>query len=399
MGDEVLDSYYRPTVAEISLDAIERNVKAFRDRMAPGTKLLASVKANAYGHGAAETAKSAVAAGADYLGVAFLDEALQLRKAGVTAPVLVLGFTPPEGFELARRHGITLTVYRHEQLDAIEDMAANGPKLKVHVKIDTGMGRLGVLPGPDAERFLERVCAMDRIDAEGMFTHYAKADETDKSHSLMQAERFRTVVDYVRRHSLPLSIIHAGNTAAGIDLPEHAGQMLRLGIGMYGLYPSGEVRKERIALEPALTLKTRVVHAKTVQAGESISYGGRYVASRPESVGTIPVGYADGFSRMLSGRAEALLRGRKVPVLGTICMDQCMIGLDGVELGGASPVEPGEEVVLIGRQGDEAITAEDVAEKLGTINYEVTCMIAARVPRVYLKGGETVAVSNPITSC
>lgn len=383
-------------MAEISLDAIERNVLAFRDRLPSGTRLLASVKANAYGHGAVETARCAVSAGADYLGVAFLDEALQLRQAGIEAPILVLGYTPPEGFEPARQHGITLTLYRHEQLDAVERLAANGPKLKAHVKIDTGMGRLGVLPGPEAERFLERGCAISTLEVEGMFTHYSKADETDKSHTLMQAERFASVVDYVRRHSLPLSIIHAGNSAAGIDLPEHAGEMLRLGIGMYGLYPSDEVRKDRIRLEPALTLKTRVVHAKTVQAGESISYGGRYVTRRAESIGTIPVGYADGFSRMLSGKAEVLVRGRRVPVLGSICMDQCMIGLDGVEDGGANRVEVGEEVVLIGRQAGETITAEEVAAKLGTINYEVTCMVAARVPRVYVRNGQTVAVRNPL---
>lgn len=398
MGDEVLDSYYRPTVAEISLDAIENNVKAFREKLPSGTRLLASVKANAYGHGAPETARSAIAAGADYLGVAFLDEALQLRRAGIAAPVLVLGYTPEEGWELARRHGITLTLYRNEQLDAIEQMTTEGPKLKAHVKIDTGMGRLGVFPGPDAERFLDRACSLPGLEVEGMFTHYAKADEADKSHMLMQSERFQSVVDYVRKHSLPLSIIHAGNSATGIDLPEHTRGMLRLGIGMYGLYPSDEVRKDRIELEPALSLKTRVVHAKTVRAGEGISYGARYVTRRDESIGTIPIGYADGFSRMLSGKAEALLRGRRVPVLGSICMDQCMIGLDAAETGGAGRVEVGEEVVLLGSQGSERITAEEIAAKLGTINYEVTCMIAARVPRVYVKNGEITNVVNPIIS-
>lgn len=395
---EVVDSYYRPTIAEISLDAIERNVKAFRERLVPGTRLLASVKANAYGHGAAEAAGSAIEAGADYLGVAFLDEALQLREAGIEAPILVLGHTPEEGWDLARRKGITLTLYRNEQLDAIEHMATNGPKLKAHVKIDTGMGRLGVRPGPEAERFLERACRLKALEVEGMFTHYAKADEADKTHMRMQADRFASVVDYVRKHSLPLEIIHAGNSATGIDLPEYAGEMLRLGIGMYGLYPSGEVDKDRIALEPALSLKTQVVHTKTVQAGEGISYGARYVTSRTESIGTLPIGYADGFSRMLTGRAEVLLRGSRVPVRGTICMDQCMIGLDGVEGGGAGAVELGEEVVIIGRQGGECITADEIAAKLGTINYEVTCMIAARVPRVFVKNGERVAVRNPVFS-
>ncbi|MBB6730830.1 alanine racemase [Cohnella zeiphila] len=393
-----MDSYYRPTVAEISLDALERNVKAFREGIAPGTRLLASVKANGYGHGAVETARAAIRAGADYLGVAFLDEALELRNAGIEAPILVLGATPPEGFPLARRHGITLTLYRDEQLNAIETMTSPGPRLKAHVKIDTGMGRLGVRPGPEAERFLERACKMAALEVEGMFTHYAKADESDKTHARMQAERFASVAEYVRRNGLPLQVVHAGNSAAGIDLPENVGQMLRLGIGMYGLYPSGEVRRDRIALEPVLSLKTRIVHVKTVPAGEIISYGGRYRTARPEKIGTIPIGYADGFSRMLTGKAEALVRGRRVPVRGTICMDQCMLGLDAAEDIGPGEVEPGEEAVLIGRQGSEAITAEEVADKLGTINYEVTCMVASRVPRVYLQNGEKVAVRNPLFS-
>ncbi|RUS45353.1 alanine racemase [Cohnella sp. AR92] len=391
-----MESYYRPTVAEIDLDALEHNVRAFRSRLADGTKLLASVKANAYGHGAVESAKSAIAAGADYLGVAFLDEALQLRQGGVEAPILVLGYTPSEAFGIAREQGITLALYRQDQLDAIEKLSAHGPKLKAHVKIDTGMGRLGVLPGPEAERFLDRACSLPQLDVEGMFTHYAKADETDKTHSLMQAERFRGVAEYVRRSGLPISIIHAGNSAAGIDLPEQIGQMLRLGIGMYGLYPSDEVRKEEIELQPVLSLKTKIVHVKTVPPGEGISYGGRYVTTRSERVGTIPIGYADGFSRMLTGKAEVLLRGQRVPVLGAICMDQCMISLDAVESSSGSTVEPGEEVVLIGRQGDKVLTANEVADKLGTINYEVTCMLASRVPRVYMRNGNPTSLLNPL---
>jgi alanine racemase len=389
-----VDDYYRPTVAEISLDALERNIRSFRARLPGRTKLLASVKANAYGHGAVETAREAVAAGADYLGVAFLDEALQLRRAGIAAPILVLGYTPPEGFAAAREHGVTLTVCRYDSLDAAAALPAAGPKLKVHVKIDTGMGRLGLLPGAEAERFLDRACSLPQLEVEGMFTHYARADETDKSYTLMQAERFTRMVDYVRRAELPVSIIHAGNSAAGIDLPEYVGGMLRLGISMYGLYPSAEVNREAVPLEPVMTLKTRIVQVKTLGPGEGVSYGSRYVTRGEERIGTLPVGYADGFSRMLSGKAEVLLRGSRTPVVGAICMDQCMIRLDGVP--GAETVEPGEEVVLIGRQGDSVLTAEEVAAALGTINYEITCMVATRVPRVYRKQGRIVAVVNPL---
>ena len=391
-----MDCYYRPTTAEISLDALERNIGAFRRRMAAGAKLLASVKANAYGHGAVEIARGAIASGADYLGVAFLDEALQLRASGIEAPILVLGYTPPAGFAIARDQGITLTLYRDEMLEAAESLPAAGKKLKAHVKIDSGMGRLGVLPGKEAERFLERAFSVPQLEVEGMYTHLARADEEDKSYTGMQLDRFASVADYARRSGMPLSIVHTGNSATGIDLPAHTGDMLRLGIGMYGLYPSGEVRADEIPLEPVLSLKTSVVRVKRLPAGEGISYGTRYFTTGAETIGTLPIGYADGYSRMLSGKAEVLVRGRRVPVVGTICMDQCMIRLnDALEPGDPSVAE-GEEVVLIGRQGDACITAEEVADRLGTINYELVCMLAARVPRVYRSQGEVVAVVNPL---
>ncbi|KIL35756.1 alanine racemase [Cohnella kolymensis] len=391
-----MDCYYRPTVAEISLDALGRNIGAFRERLAAGTKLLASVKANAYGHGAAEVARHAVACGADYLGVAFLDEALELRKAGIQAPILVLGYTPPEGFPVAREHNITLTLYRDEMLDAARSLPETGKKLKAHIKIDSGMGRLGLLPGQQAEGFLERAFAIGQLEVEGLFTHFAKADELDKQYTMMQAERFSTVVDYVRRSGMPVSIVHSGNSAAGIDLPGHVGEMLRLGISMYGLYPSSEVGTQAIQLEPVLSLKTKIVHVKNVKAGEGISYGCRYFTTGLETIGTLPIGYADGFSRMLTGKAEALLRGVRVPVVGTICMDQCMIRAGDARLEGEPPIEPGEEVVLIGRQGNEFISAEELAAKLGTINYELICMIASRVPRIYQSNGNVAAVTNAL---
>ena len=384
-------SYYRPTVAEVSLDALAHNIRAFRANLPPGTRILASVKANAYGHGAVETAREAVAAGADYLGVAFLDEALQLRRAQIRAPILVLGYTPAAGLAAAREHDITVTVWRHDILDAAANLPENGKKLKVHIKIDTGMGRIGVLPGPEAESLLEKAFRLPQLEVEGLYTHYARADEKDKSYTDMQITRFAGVVEYVRKSGMPIPIIHQGNSAAGIDLPRHVGGMLRLGIGMYGLYPSEEVNRLAVKLEPVMTLKTEIVHVKRLGPGEGISYGTRYFTKAAETIATLPVGYADGFSRMLSGKAEVLIRGRRYPVVGTICMDQCMVRLEDDAL------EPGEEVVLIGRQGDEVITAEEVAAKLGTINYEVTCMVAARVPRVYRKGGKVVAVTNMLS--
>ncbi|MFC5405081.1 alanine racemase [Cohnella soli] len=390
-----MDCYYRPTVAEISLDALARNIGAFRGRIAAGTKLLASVKANGYGHGAVEIANAAVAAGADYLGVAFLDEALQLREAGIVAPILVLGYTPPEGLHVARDNDITVTVFREDTLDAVDQLPVEGRRLRAHVKIDSGMARLGVLPA-DAEKFLQRAAGTSQLEVEGMFTHFARADEKDKAYTRMQADRFATAVRAAKKVGLNIPIVHAGNSATGIDLPEDVGQMLRLGIGMYGLYPSDEVDAEVLTLEPALALKTQVVHVKSLAAGEGIGYGTRYFTTGNELIGTLPIGYADGYSRMLSGKAQALVRGRRVPIVGTIAMDQCMIRLDDAIAHGEPPIAPGEEVVLIGRQGDEEISAEEIAAWLGTINYEVTCMIAARVPRKFRQDDATVQVVNAL---
>ncbi len=267
-----MDCYYRPTVAEISLDALDHNIGAFRKHLAAGTKLLASVKANAYGHGAVEIARRAVAAGADYLGVAFLDEALQLRASGVDAPILVLGYTPPAGFPVARENGITVTLYRDEMLDEIANLPVKQSKLKAHIKIDSGMGRLGLLPGKDAELFLERAFKLPQLEIEGLYTHYARADERDKEYTLLQVERFAGVVDYARRSHMNIPIIHSGNSAAGIDSPKYVGNMIRLGISMYGLYPSAEVNSQQVKLKPVLTLKTSVVHVKTL-AGRALATG------------------------------------------------------------------------------------------------------------------------------
>lgn len=394
-----VDTYYRPTRAEISLDALRSNIRAFRNSAPEGMKLLASVKANAYGHGLVPVSREAEACGADYLGVAFLDEALRIRAAGIKTPILVLGYVPAHALDLARSLDITIALYRDDALEAARSLPLDGPRLKVHVKLDTGMGRLGRLAdgSGDAMRFLEEALRVPQLHVEGLFTHFAKSDEADKSYTELQYGRFAAVADEVRRRGLPIEILHSANTAAGMDTPELGGGMLRLGIGMYGLYPSDEVDRNRLALQPVLSLRSELVHVKELTERWGISYGTRYFAERGERIGTIPIGYADGFSRLLSGKAQALVRGQRVPVAGTICMDQCMVALNGAEAATGSPVEAGEEAVLIGRQGEAEITAEELAAQLGTINYEVTCMIASRIPRVYVRGGEIVEVENPLS--
>lgn len=394
-----LDLFYRPTWAEISLDALRHNLQAVRDAIPSECRLMASVKANAYGHGAIEVAEAAERFGVDYLGVAFLDEALQLRRAGIQSPILVLGYVPGEALQLAREQDVTISLFREDVRQAAERLPElrNGRKLKVHIKIDSGMGRLGLLGHDEALSFIERSLLTPQLEVEGLFTHYAKADEENKAYTKLQYDRFRKIAEAVKERGWSISIIHAANSAAGIDTPEWAGNMVRLGISMYGIYPSDEVEKQRVNLKPVLSLKTKLSLIKTPPPGWGISYGTHYITEGEEMIGTLPIGYADGFSRMLTGKAHGLVRGVKSPILGTICMDQCMIGLDAVrQLAGQEVIAAGEEVVLIGSQGDASIPVEEVAQQLGTISYEVICMLAARVPRVYVENGSIVKMRNAL---
>ncbi|MFD0697783.1 alanine racemase [Paenibacillus sp. GCM10027628] len=392
-----MDAFYRPTWVEISLDALRSNIEGFQKVLPEGMKLMAVVKADAYGHGAVAVSKEAIAVGVDYLGVAFFDEALELRNAGITAPILVLGYTPPEGVEMAREQDITIAVYSREVLDALRKQAQEqkdpeqAKKLKIHVKLDTGMGRLGLNTEKDAIPFIEQALALPNVVVEGLFTHYANADEIDKTYTIEQYRRFERIVDHFKKKEIEFPFIHAGNSAAAIDLPNLTYSMVRLGISMYGLYPSEEVNKQKIELKPVLSLKTGIVHLKTLPPNSGISYGTIYFTKSDEKIATLPIGYADGFSRMLSTKAEALIRGRRVPIVGRICMDQCMANVTEVP-----DVQAGDEVVLVGEQDGERITVEDVAGQLGTINYEFICMISHRVAKVYVRNGIREDAINPL---
>ncbi|GIP39944.1 alanine racemase [Paenibacillus sp. J31TS4] len=385
-----MDSFYRPTWLEISLDALRANLLAFRRRLPETIRMLAVVKADAYGHGAVEVAKEALDAGAEYLAVALLDEALELREAGVTAPILVLGYTPETGIPLALEHDITLTVFTDAMLEALAARAGTGKRARVHIKLDTGMGRIGLHDEEEALAFIRRAVAMPELNVEGMFTHFARADEEDKSYTFEQHARFERVVKRLDAEGLSIPLLHTGNSAAAIELPELSYNMVRLGISMYGIYPSDEVKKDIVRLEPVMALKTTIVHLKELPAGCGVSYGSRYVTQRDgERIATLPIGYADGYSRMLTGKAQALVRGVRVPVAGTICMDQCMLTLkDGPE------AAIGDEVVLFGRQGEAVLAVEELADAMGTIPYEVVCMMARRLPRVYIRGGQAVRTVN-----
>lgn len=392
-----MQGQYRPTQADINLDHLCTNVEAFRKALPQGMKFLACVKANAYGHGAVEMARELERVGVDYLSVAFLDEALELRQHGITIPILVLGYTPPEGIAAAWKHDVTITLFSREVLDAIRHLDAStfANKLKVHIKIDSGMGRLGLLPGDEALAFIQEVASLNQVMLEGMFTHFARADEEDKTYTLEQYRRFQGVVHALRDQGCSIPIIHTANSAAAIDTPELSYDMVRVGISLYGLYPSAEVNHQVVKLSPVLTLKTKAVLVKTLPPHWGISYGTRYFTQGYERIATLPIGYADGYSRMLTGKAQVLVRGSRVPVVGTICMDQCMVSLQSFAEE-AEEIQVGEEVVLIGHQSDGVITADEVASQLGTIAYEVICMMAHRIPRVYTRGGAVVAKINPL---
>lgn len=383
------DVYFRDTVAAVDLDAIRHNVRQFRRHLPDSVRLMAVVKADAYGHGAVPVARAALAAGADCLAVAFLDEALELRAGGISAPILVLGYTPPRAVEEAVKNDVTLTVYSEEVVEALGRQAAReGRDVDVHVKVETGMGRLGLLE-EEFPSFLRRFIRFPHLRIKGVFTHFACADESDKGYTHFQHQRLLWFVDRLRETGMDVPLVHCSNSAAAIDLPEYAHALVRLGISMYGYYPSEEVNREVVQLKPALTLKTRIVRLKRPPEGTGISYGKTVTVDGSRWIATIPVGYADGLNRHLSNRGSALVRGRRVPIVGRICMDQAM--LDVTE---AMPVSVGDEVVLYGRQGDEMISVDEVARLLDTITYEVTCAVGWRVPRVYLEDGKPVGVVN-----
>lgn len=377
------NEYYRDTWAEINLDDIEENVKNMRSRMAEASKLFAVVKANGYGHGAVEVARTALLAGADYLAVAFLDEALALRNAGIHAPILVLGASRPADILVAAKQDIILTVFDVEWLTrATEHLQGN--KIKIHVKIDSGMGRLGIRKEQEVKEIEEFLMRHQEFVLEGIYTHFATADEKNSSYLNEQAKKF---ADILASFKTKPPIIHCSNSAAGLLYPELAFNGVRLGIAMYGLTPSMEIKEMLpFSLKEAFSLHTKIVQVKKLHKGDKVSYGATYEAKEDEWIATLPIGYADGWLRKLQGQ-EVLVNGVRVPIVGRVCMDQCMIRLP-------HEIAVGTKVTLIGTQQEQCISVNEIAKKLDTINYEVTCTIAHRVPRIYLKDGAVDSIGN-----
>ncbi|RKD25327.1 alanine racemase [Caminicella sporogenes DSM 14501] len=370
----------RPVWVEVNLDNLAHNIREVKKIIKPGVLVTAVLKADAYGHGASYIGQTLLENGADRFAVATLSEAIQLRKKYKDVPILILGYTPNESAEDVIRFNIIQTIYSYKQAKFFSDKAKElGKTVMLHVKIDTGMNRLGFQPSEKSIEEIKKIVNLPNIFIEGIFTHFAVADEEDKEFTYEQVKKFNYVVDELEKEGIKIPIKHVSNSAAIIDLPELNYDMVRAGIMLYGLYPSNEVNKKRVNLKPVMSLKTRVAHVKDVKAGIGISYGLIYKTDKESRIATLPIGYADGFTRMLTGKAQVLVKGNKVPVVGRICMDQCMIDVTGLD------VKVGDEIIIFGSDGGDSISVDDIAKKLGTINYEVVCMISKRVPRVYIK--------------
>ena len=371
--------------AEIDLDAIAYNMEQMRNRIGGDAKLIAVVKTDGYGHGAVPIAQ--MFEEFSYVwgyAVACLEEAADLREHGIKKPVLVLGCVFPDQYEDMLNYDIRPAVYTEEMADAISGTAVRlGKTAHFHIKIDTGMGRIGFPVSEESADIIERISRLPNVRLEGMFTHFAKADETDKTYTMMQHERFMWMKEQIEERGISIRYFDCDNSAGIIDLPDMRHDLARAGISTYGMYPSDEVKKEAVDLKPALRLTSHVTYVKDVAAGTPISYGGTFVAPEQMKVATIPVGYGDGYPRSLSNKGYVLIHGKRARILGRVCMDQFMVDVTDIPETGFM-----DQVTLIGRDGDERITVEDLSELSGRFNYEFVCCLGKRIPRIYKRGGE-----------
>jgi alanine racemase len=373
----------RPTWIEIDRQALINNVQQIRRRIGPDCLLMAVVKANAYGHGAAPVAQTLLAAGADRFAVATLAEALELRQNGIAAPIQVLGYTPAWQMADAVRQGIVVTVFDLETVQALDAAAAAvGARAPVHLKINTGMNRLGLLPQQTGE-FLALLRDFSHIKVEGIFTHFATSD-TDLDFARVQLDRFTALLRELELAGLRPRLAHAANSAATLSLPEAHLDMVRCGIILYGLDPDVEGSPVPASFRPVLRWKAQIAQVSYLQPGDAVSYGREFVACAPMTVAVLPVGYADGFPRRPLTWGSVLIHGDSAPILGRVCMDQTVV--DVTAIAAHTPVRQGDEVVLIGEQGAQTLSAAEVARRLGTINYDVVSRILARVPRILVDG-------------
>lgn len=383
-----IKEYYR-VQANINLDVIYQNVANAKKLLKPGTKIMAIVKADGYGHGAIETA-SVIDSIVDAYGVAILEEGIELRQAGFTKDILILGFTPAPLYEPMINYNITTAVFQLDMAQKISETAVKlGKKAHIHIALDTGMNRIGFKQDNESLDIIKQIAALPGILIDGCFTHFARMDEKDKTKAKIQFERFILFTKRIEAAGIKLPLKHAANSAAIIEMQETGLDMVRDGISVYGMYPSEEVDKFRLALIPAMELKAHISFVKTIGAGEEIGYGGTYTTTGRTVVATIPVGYADGYPRALSGKGRVLVHGQSAKIIGRVCMDQFMVDVTNIE-----GVKEGDIVTLAGRDGDEYISIEEVAGMAYSFNYEFVCNIGKRVPRVYYHNGKITGTKD-----
>ena len=382
------NKYYR-VYAEINLDAIVKNVDNLMALTKENTGALAVVKADGYGHGDVAVAK-AVAQKVTGYAVATLDEAVNLRENGVKKPILVLGYVDPYEFDILVSYEITATVFDVETAQLLADAARVQKKqAHCHIKVDTGMRRIGLEPDENGIAVVKQITALKELSADGIFTHFAASDETDKTSAEHQFKLFTDFTGRLEKEGIHFTYRHCANSAAVIDMPQVDLDMVRLGIAMYGMYPSDEVKKEKVELFPALDLKSHVTMVKEIPAGEKVSYGGTFTTTRTTKLATVSVGYGDGYPRALSSKGYVLVRGQKAPIVGRVCMDQMMVDVTDIE-----NVTRADIVTLIGKDGDAEITVEEIAALAGTFNYEFVCDLGKRIPRSYYLNGEYIGTHD-----
>lgn len=373
--------YQRPTHAEIDIRALVHNLNEAKRLAGSKSQILAIVKADAYGHGAVTISEALVRNGIQYLGTALVEEAIELRDAGIKIPIIVLGGIFEEQIPKIAEYGLTPVVYQEGFLKAIANEARKrNKKINIHIKIDTGMGRIGVLP-EDAVDFVKKAASQKNIKVEGIMTHFADADLADKAYAEKQMAEFTSIAKRLDKDGIKIPYQHIANSAALVSFENDRFNMARPGIMLYGYAPFSKGKEGGLNLIPVMSLKTKILHLKRVPAGTYISYGRTFVAKRDSIIATLPVGYADGYSRALSNKGSVIVKGKKAPIAGRVCMDMTMIDVTDID-----GVDVNDEVVLIGKQGKETITVDDIAMLANTISYEVLCCIGKRVPRVYING-------------
>ena len=388
---EKLESYQR-VWAEVDLDAIWENMVHMKENIAENTKILAVIKTDGYGHGGVPIAK--MLEQLDFMfgyAAATYEEAHVLREAGVKKPILILGYTFPYCYEELIREEIRPAVYRRDTVEELAAAAAKvGKKAKVHIKVDTGMGRIGITPDEEGLEFVRFLIEHPELEVEGIFTHFAKSDETDKTSANHQLELFQDFIKKIQTElGITIPVKHCSNSAAILEMPQANMDMVRAGITTYGLYPSEEVSKDIVPLRAAMSLYSHIVYCKMIHAGQSVRYGGLFTAQKDTRVATIPVGYGDGYPRSLSGRGYVLIHGKRAPILGRVCMDQFMVDISEIP-----EAMDGDKVTLLGMDGTERITAEELGELSGRFNYEFVCDLGKRIPRVYIQHGEITEVRD-----